>query len=181
MVQLRNSWWGIKDTGVDIAGAMLTILNNAQAFIVVGGYNFTFGSSAGARPFFDLLTTRVKSGVKVLMLFPPYLHGKHNPQPDIIRYCFNNRIAVILNHENHSKWLLTDKQVYYGSSNFTNSSWLRRVEVLSLHDHTFINSDWARETVRDFYTFLRREIARLNAPQRRMISYRGLLTTTRTA
>src|ERR1700744_3505701 len=100
---LDTSWWGIKNSGDDISNAMLNIVNNASAFIVVGGYNFTFSSSAGARPFFDALVQKLRSGVQVMMVFPPSLYAFGNPQPAIIRYCLRNRIGVILNHQNHSK------------------------------------------------------------------------------
>lgn len=181
ITSLNTSWWGIKHSGDDISSHILAILDNASAFIVVGGYNFTFPSSAGSRPFFDLLLQKVRSGVPVMMIFPPSLHGRHNPQPAIINYCLSNGIGVILNHQNHSKWLLTETQMYYGSSNFTTASWGQRVEVVSLHDHADIPSWWSRETIKDFYDFIRQEMTRLREPARRMRSYRGLLTLTRTA
>lgn len=179
MIKQPNSWWGIKNTGEDITSQMLDIINNAQEFIIVGGYNFTFKTSAGARPFFDALVQRLRAGVEVLMMFPPRLHGKFNPQPKIIHYCLSQGIAVILNHQNHSKWLLTESQIYYGSSNFTDASWRDRVEVVSMHDHTHINAWWSQETIKDFKDFLDKEIKDLTAKQRRMITYRGLLTSTR--
>jgi len=172
------SWWGIKNTGDDISEYMMDIVKNANQFIVVGGYNFTFRDSAAARPFFEALTQRVRDGIKVLMLFPPNLHARFNPQPRIIRYCFGNGIAVILNHQNHSKWLLTDVQMYYGSSNFTTSSWKDKVEVISLHDHADLpNKRWALDTIQDFNQFLQDEV-RDFSNRRRMLDYPGLLANT---
>jgi hypothetical protein len=180
MIKFDNSWWGIKDSGDDITKQILAIVNNAKGFVVVAGYNFTFRTSVGARPFFDALLQKLKSGVPVLMVFPPRLHGAYNPQPAIINFCLSNGIAVILNHQNHSKWMLTESQMYYGSSNYTNASWRDRVEVISLHDQANITAPWAKETTRDFYSFLRREIATLTGKGRGMMSYGGLtnLTTT---
>jgi hypothetical protein len=77
--------------------------------------------------------------------------------------------------------LLTDRQMYYGSSNFTNASWRDRVEVISLHDHVDLNSWWSKRTIRDFKEFLNDEIRSLNDPRRRMATYPGLLTATRNA
>jgi len=181
MIQLEYSWWGIKNSGKDIGREMLDIVNHAHEFIVVGGYNFTFRASAGARPFFDALDAKARSGIPVLLLFPPALHGAFNPQPNIIRHCLAGGMGVILNPENHSKWLLTESQLYYGSSNFTGASWSRRVEVISLHDHTSIPKKWSKQTVADFNQFLQQEVANRNAPARKMRDYRGLLTSTRNA
>src|SRR5688500_10771602 len=118
MIKHEYSWWGIKDSGEDISKEMLDILKNAEQFIIIGGYNFTFNSSPGSRIFFDLLISKIREGIKILMIFPPSLSGMYNPQPQIIKYCLSAGIGVILKHQNHSKWVLTDLQMYYGSSNF---------------------------------------------------------------
>lgn len=180
MIRTSNSWWGIKESGDDITSPMMNIINNANVFILLGGYNFTFRSSATSRPFFDALSAKLLAGVPVLMMFPPRLHGRFNPQPAIIQHCLNNGIGVVLNHQNHSKWLLTESQLYYGSSNFTNASWRDRVEVISLHDHTNIPNWWSTQTISDFRDFINKEVSDLTHPRRKMKTFRGLLTATRT-
>lgn len=179
MVQHTLSWWGIKNNGEDISPEIMRIINNAKQFIIVCGYNFTFRTSAGARPFFDALQAKSVAGIKVMLILPPKLHGKYNPQPAIIHHCLTNNLPVILNHQNHSKWLLTDEDLYYGSSNFTNASWKDRVEVVSIHEHTKLAKNWSQETIKDFKTFINKEIIDLNKPKRKMKNYRGLLTSTR--
>ena len=181
MIKHSNSWWGIKNTGEDITADILAIINNAEVFVLVCGYNFTFKTSAAARPFFDALVAQEANGIRILLILPPRLHGKYNPQPSIITHCMANNLPVILNHQNHSKWILTDKQLYYGSSNFTNASWKDRVEVISIHDHTNIGKGWAKDTITDFKNFIDKEIAGLNVRRRHMKDYRGLLTSTRAA
>lgn len=180
MIQHSSSWWGIKNSREDITSEIMRIINDADSFIIVCGYNFTFNTSAGARPFFDALRDKSLAGVQCLLIFPPNLHSAYNPQPNIINHCLTNNLPIILNHQNHSKWLLTDKDLYYGSSNFTNASWKNRVEVLSIHEHTFLGN-WAQQTIKDFKTFIDTEIADLNRPARRMKTYRGLLTSTKNA
>lgn len=179
MIKHSLSWWGIKNNGEDITPEIMRIINSAKQFIIVCGYNFTFRTSAGARVLFDALLARSIAGVQVLLIFPPKLHGKYNPQPAIIHYCLTNNLPVILNHQNHSKWLLTDEDLYYGSSNFTNASWRDRVEVLSIHEHTMLRKNWSQDTIKDFKDFIDKEIVDLNKPARRMKNYRGLLTSTR--
>lgn len=181
MVQHTFSWWGIKNNGEDITPEIMRIINSAKQFVIVCGYNFTFRSSVGARPFFDALKTQSLAGVKILLIFPPNLYGPHNPQPAIINHCLTNNLPVILNHHNHSKWLLTDEDLYYGSSNFTNASWKTKVEVLSIHEHTKLGKGWSQDTIKDFKNFIDNEIADLTATSRRMKNYRGLLTSTRNA
>lgn len=181
MLTYPSSTWGIKPSGTDITTRILGMIHNAKRYILVCGYNFTFSKSATSRPFFDALIAKKKSGVEVLLIFPPILHGKYNPQPKIIHYCLKNKLPVILSYENHSKWLLTDKELYYGSSNFTNASWKKRIEVISIHDHTQLSKTWAKDTVNDFVRFINSEVSDLRAKRRTMKSYRGLLTSTRNA
>lgn len=181
MIQHSRSWWGIKNSGEDITNEIMRIINDADSFIIVCGYNFTFSKSVVARPFFDALIAKLSIGVQILLILPPKLHGKYNPQPKIINHCLTNNLPIILNHQNHSKWMLTDKDLYYGSSNFTDASWKDRVEVISIHEHTHLGKNWTQETIKDFKSFIDKEIDTLNTPARRMKNYRGLLTSTRAA
>ena len=68
-----SSKWGIKDSGEDITTDILGILQNANKFIVVGGYNFTFKTAGYS--FFNLLRTKSGQGIPVLMIIPPNLTG----------------------------------------------------------------------------------------------------------
>lgn len=181
MIKYSNSWWGIKESGNDITTEILRIVNAADSFIIVCGYNFSFRTSALSRQFFNSLISRLSGGIQVLMIFPPYLSVKANPQPRIINHLMTNGVPIILNHHNHSKWLLTDKDLYYGSSNFTNASWNKKVEVVSIHEHMNLGRAWSKETIKDFKTFIDGEINDLTAAGRRMKTYRGLLTSTRSA
>lgn len=171
------SQWGIKDSGEDITNDIVSMVQNANDFIVIGGYNFSF-SNAG-QTFFDEITLKANNGIPVLMIFPPRLFGPYNPQPNLINYCLSNNIAVILSHNNHSKWLLTDESLYYGSSNFSPTSWRQKIEVVTIHKHDRIERAWSNDTVMDFVRFIQREI---NSLSRRstMNNYPGLrqLTTT---
>lgn len=169
------SKWGIKDSGEDITNDILGILQNAQSFIVVGGYNFTF-KTAGFT-FFNLLQTKVQQGIPVLLIIPPNLTGYHNNQTAIINFCITNNIALILNGNNHSKWIMTEKDLYYGSSNFTETSWLKRIEVVTIHRHNHLYGDWKRRTLLDFRLFLQRQIATLNR-RRAMRNILGLIANT---
>jgi hypothetical protein len=169
------SKWGIKDSGEDITTDILGILQNAQSFIVVGGYNFTF-KTAGFT-FFNLLQNKVRQGIPTLIIIPPNLTGYHNNQTAIINFCIANNIALILNGNNHSKWIMTENDLYYGSSNFTETSWLKRIEVVTIHRHNHIYGNWKRRTLLDFRLFVQRQIATLNR-RRAMRNIPGLIANT---
>ncbi|MBP1617911.1 MAG: hypothetical protein H6Q14_1738 [Bacteroidetes bacterium] len=169
------SRWGIKDSGEDITTDILDMLRNANSFIVVGGYNFTFKTAGYS--FFGILLDKVKQGIPILMIIPPNMTGFHNNQPTIINFCITNGIGLILNGNNHSKWLMTENDLYYGSSNFTETSWQKRVEVITIHKHNHILTDWKRRTILDFHSFIMREIGKITR-RRTMTTILGLVTKT---
>jgi len=166
------SVWGIKDNGEDITRDILGIINNASSYIVVGGYNFTFQTSGYT--FFNLLTQKASTGIPVLMIIPPNLSSPWSNQAQIIQYCISHGIALILNGNNHSKWLLTENDLYYGSSNFTQTSWRHRVEVVTIHRHSNIFRQWMNDTLLDFRLFIQREISRISR-RRTMTNIQGLV------
>lgn len=178
MIGYQNySRWGIKDSGVDITPDMLDIISRATEFIIIGGYNFSFGNSGPS--IFPDLRNRVRNGVPALIIMPPHLqNGNHLPA---INFCISNNIALILNHNNHSKWILTDQDLYYGSSNFSATSWLNRIEVVSLHRfRTSGQRGWQRWTIQDFIDFVQLQITNLSR-RRAMNQYQNLrLLTTNT-
>ncbi len=169
------SVWGIKDNGEDITRDILGIINNASSYIVVGGYNFTFQTSGYT--FFNLLTQKASTGIPVLMIIPPNLSSPLSNQAQIIQYCISHGIALILNGNNHSKWLLTENDLYYGSSNFTQTSWRHRVEVVTIHRHSNIFRQWMNDTLLDFRLFIQREISRISR-RRTMTNIQGLVSYT---
>lgn len=158
MVSDINSYsnWGLKRSTQDITNNIMSIITNANRFIIVGGYNFTF-KTAGYTFFAEL---KLKAAtIPTLLILPPNLYGSGNSaQSNIIDFCNNNGIGIILNSYNHSKWILTDKDLYYGSSNFSETSWKRKVEVVTIHNHSKINSPWAIKTIIDFKDFIKEEI-----------------------
>lgn len=172
----RYSTWGIKDSGEDITTEILDILRNANSFIIVGGYNFTFKTASYS--FFGILLDKVRQGVPILMIIPPNLTGFHNNQPAIINFCITHGIGLILNGNNHSKWLMTENDLYYGSSNFTETSWKQRVEVITIHNHNHIITDWKRRTILDFQTFILSEIGKITR-RPTMTTIPGLIANTK--
>lgn len=176
MIVLQNSTWGIKRSGHDIANDIIGIINNADNFIIVGGYNFTFKTVGYS--FFIELRRKALQGIPVLIILPSHLYGNGSNQPAIINFCIANGIGVILNGNNHSKWILTDKDLYYGSSNFSVSSWKNKVEVVTIHNHSNIHKKWKTDTVNDFKDFVQDEIKSLKR-RKTMTRIPGLIIYTR--
>lgn len=176
MITYQNSTWGIKRSGDDIANNIINIITNADEFIIVGGYNFTY-KTAGYT-FFAELRRKAIQGVPVLIILPSNLSGMGSNQPAIITFCIANGIGIILNGSNHSKWILSDKDLYYGSSNFSDSSWKTKVEVITIHNHSLINRQWKTDTVDDFKNFVQNEIKALKR-RKTMTRIPGLIVYTR--
>lgn len=127
----NGSKWGIKRSGVNLAPDIHALIDNARSFIVVCGYNFS--PYTNPTSIIPRLIARRQAGVNVLFIAPADMwgFGKKNHAANI-QYLLNNRIGVILNSLNHSKWLVSDHGYYYGSLNFTAESMNRKIEVVSL-------------------------------------------------
>jgi len=145
----NGSKWGIKSSGTNLTGDIHGIIDNANKFIVVCGYNFS--------PYIDpisiipRLIARKNAGVDILIILPPKMWGFGNGNhTNNIQYLLNNGIGVILNSNNHSKWIISDYGYYYGSLNFTTISMTSRVEVVSFCDalHRPAIPGWMHQTKR---------------------------------
>ena len=129
----NGSKWGIKPSGIDLSGDIHKIIDYANNFIVVCGYNFSpYNHPTSIIP---RLIARKNAGVNVLLILPPKMWGFGNKNhTNNIQHLLVNGIGVILNSNNHSKWIISDYGYYYGSLNFTTVSMKRRVEVVSMCD-----------------------------------------------
>lgn len=127
----NGSRWGIKPSGTNITADIHDIIDNANDFIVVCGYNFSpYNHPTSIIP---RLIAQRQAGLAVLIIMPPNLWGFGNRNhTNNIQYLINNGIGVILNSNNHSKWIITDFGYYYGSLNFTATSMTTKIEVVSI-------------------------------------------------
>lgn len=127
----NGSQWGIKLSGTDITADIHDIIDNANDFVVVCGYNFSpYGHPSSIIP---RLIAKRNAGVAVLLIMPPRMWGFGNTNHTLnIQHLVSNRIGVILNSNNHSKWIISDYGYYYGSLNFTASSMKSKIEVISI-------------------------------------------------
>ncbi len=150
----NGSKWGVKSSTTNLTPDIHALIDNSNDYIIVCGYNFSpFLNPTSIIP---KLIDRVNHGVKVLVILPAGLWGFGNSNHSInIQYMLNNGIGVILNSNNHSKWMISDYGYYYGSLNFTKISMTSRIEVVticnSLRQHSI--PYWMEQTKNEFLRF----------------------------
>jgi hypothetical protein len=149
----KNAMWGLKNSGTDITDNILRIIVNAQSYLIIGGYNFSFGKN-----YMGIFTELSKKKIPKLMIIPSRLYGAKNPQNEIIRFCIKQNIGVILNSNNHSKWIVSEADLYYGSSNFSKTSWKSKIEVVNFNYGLNYFYDLNSRTREDFLQFVKKEI-----------------------
>lgn len=127
----NGSKWGVKSSTTNLTSDIHDLIDNSNDYIIVCGYNFSpFNNPTSI---ISKLINRVNNGVKVLVILPAGLWGFGNTNHSInIQYMLNNGIGVILNSNNHSKWMVSDYGYYYGSLNFTKISMTTRIEVVTI-------------------------------------------------
>lgn len=165
ITSLNGSKWGIKDSGVDFTPDIHNIIDNATKYIVVCGYNFSpYTNKTSIIP---RLIAKKKLKVDVLFIAPPRMWGFGNTKhTGNIQHLVNNNIGVILNSNNHSKWLLSDFGYYYGSLNFTATSMKKKVEVVSFCNSLLglsrPNPQWMTDTKNELLNFGISELKNFN-------------------
>jgi hypothetical protein len=149
----NGSKWGIKRSTTDITVDIHEIIDKAKRYVVVCGYNFS--PYIHPTSIIPRLIVKRHAGVNILVIAPPRLWGFGNRHHlATIQYLLQNNIGVILNSNNHSKWLLSDHGYYYGSSNFTAISMTSKVEVASFCNVlTSTKTWWMLETKKELLNF----------------------------
>jgi hypothetical protein len=159
----NGSKWGIKPAQTNLTGDIHDIINNAVDFIILCGYNFSpYNHPSSVIP---LLIRKRNAGVNVLVILPPKMWGFGNRNhTNNIQHLTNNNIGVILNSNNHSKWIISDYGYYYGSLNFTSISMKSRVEVVSICDALRQPNKpwWMNETKKELLGYVLTELNNFN-------------------
>lgn len=161
---INGSKWGVKDSTTNLTNDIHEIIDNSNDYIIVCGYNFSpFHNPTSIIP---KLIDRVNNGVKVLVILPASLWGFGNTNHSInIQHMLNNGIGVIVNSNNHSKWMVSDYGYYYGSLNFTKISMTTRIEVVTICNvlNQATIPRWMEQTKSEFLRFGFIELYRFDA------------------
>lgn len=121
---------GIKER--DITPEIDDIINSATKFIIICGYNF-----ASDRTVNSTLHKLVNSPVKIKHCILPIkllLPNGPDVNRDKAKRLISRGISVSIEDLNHSKWIMSEKGIYYGSANFSKKSLTDRIEVVSFKD-----------------------------------------------
>ena len=146
---------GLKET--DITSHIDELIDDAKDLIVIGGYSFTKPSDVKS-PLKKLI--KAKAHFKHC-IFPIGFFGQRQNIP-FAKELIKNGVSVSFEHENHSKWLMTEKGMYFGSANFSKYSLKSRIEVVTFKDFE-VNDPFRQE----FGAFTRKSMIRMKRDSNR--------------
>ena len=143
---------GLKTT--DITAEFDRMISDAKDFILISGYSFTRPKNVNS-----VLNKIIKSKVKHKhCILPIKLFGNKDVNRPIAIELIKNGISVSIEEHNHSKWLMTDKEIYYGSANFSLHSLSSKIEVISFKD--FLKGDLLQK---EFLKFTEQSMNRMKS------------------
>lgn len=116
---------GIKRREDDLLLTIENIIESAEEFILIGAYNLSLAPSTLEK----LMNT--KSHTKVIIL--PYNSELNKYKYSILKKLIKSGYIIIVNNNNHSKFIVTDKYTYTGSLNISEISMRHRIENISIY------------------------------------------------
>ncbi len=133
---------GIKN--IDITKEIDNIISKALNTLIICGYSFTKTSNKKSTLLKIINSNaRIKHCIFPISLFMSKDYNRYNAIELI-----NNGVSVSLEPNNHSKWLLNENEMYFGSLNFTTHSIEKRIEVVTFKK--FDNFDILKNEFLDF-------------------------------
>ncbi len=145
----------------DITPEIIRIIDEAEEYLIICGYGFTRATNP-ASVLWEVVHSTVPNKHCII---PISLFKGKDTNRSLILYLISQGVSVSLELTNHSKWIMSEKEIYYGSANFTMDSLSRKIEVVSFRK--FIANDPIKE---EFISFTEMSIQRMkNHTQRRKI------------
>lgn len=155
---------GLKQT--DITPEIINLINSAKDFIVICGYGFTNHSNAKS-----ILTKVVNSPVRSKhCILPITLYKGKDANRFKALHLIQNGVSVSVEEKNHSKWIMSENEIYYGSANFTIDSLEKKIEVATFR--TFIAHD---SILKEFASFITDSMKRMLSKSNR-VKVKGVIT-----
>lgn len=136
----------------DITPEIDNLINSAKEFIVICGYGFTNHNNPKS-----ILGKVLRSPIKSKHCILPIslYRGKDANRMRVI-HMIQNGVSVSIEDKNHSKWIMNEKEIYYGSANFTMDSLERKIEVATFRN--FIELDPVKK---EFLEFIHQSMNRM--------------------
>jgi hypothetical protein len=119
---------GLKQT--DIANDIDRIIDQARQFILICGYSFSSYKNMDS-------TVRkiIDSPIPTKhCILPIHLFRTRDANRPLAMELIRRGVSVSIESNNHSKWLMSEGQIYFGSANFSLASLSNRIEVVSFLD-----------------------------------------------
>jgi hypothetical protein len=133
---------GLKQT--DITPEIDNLIRSAKKFIVVCGYGFTNHTNVKS-----ILGKIIGSPLPSKhCILPISLYKGKDANRSKALTLIQNGVSVSVEDKNHSKWMMSEREIYYGSANFTIDSLERKIEVATFR--YFIKSDPIKEEFAKF-------------------------------
>lgn len=143
---------GIKDRDVDneheVYNNIEEIITSASDFLLSGAYNISVSNN---NKIIQGLMNK-KNIVKGIMLpiIKAYDRATINDVNKVLNTLVSNDIGVIINPDNHSKFILSEKSIYFGSANLTENGMKNNCEVISILKNTYGYYELFNELKSDF-------------------------------
>lgn len=160
MIKDNNNVIGIRRLNEDIKYKIRELCNNSSDFLIIGSYNFWLD-----KDIYNIIST--KNCVKVAIIPKNSFKDSINGERIIISLIKNN-FAIVINNNNHSKFIVTDNQTYFGSLNMSYSSMMYNNEGILIYDNLSNNKlfknedvltkDLVKYTLESLLTYKRNEI-----------------------
>ncbi len=146
----------------DITPEIMRIIDEAEDYLIICGYGFTSATNP-ASVLYKVINSPVSTKHCII---PISLFKGKDTNRSLILYLISQGVSVSLEHTNHSKWIMSEKEIYYGSANFTMDSLSRKIEVATFRK--FISNDTIKA---EFVSFTEMSILRMKKhTQRNKIS-----------
>ncbi|MFZ1806231.1 MAG: hypothetical protein WAU36_03360 [Cyclobacteriaceae bacterium] len=161
---------------IDITSEVLNLVSSAKNFIIICGYGFTrIGNPRSILGHVLSSSAQVKHCILPIGLF----RGKDANRGKALEM-IRHGMSVSIEEKNHSKWIMSENEIYYGSANFTIDSLTNKIEVASFR--SFKDND---PILHEFKTFTLSSIKKMSNTSTRkkikgvIMKNAKLLTTSR--
>ncbi len=136
----------------DITPEIENIIRRAQDLILICGYSFTNHRNPRS-----VLKMVIDSPIQSKhCIFPINLYRGRDANRIRAIELIRNGVSVSIENKNHSKWIMSENEIYYGSANFSMDSLENKIEVATFR--TFKNNDNLRS---EFLNFIQNSMDRM--------------------
>lgn len=144
MIINNNNVLGIKRVKENLVGHFKYMVQNSKLFIAMASYSFML-------PYEVMNELAKNASAKIIII--PYRYYARNQYRIIntektIRYLITKNVAVIIDSNNHSKFLVNEDHAYFGSVNLTENAMVYNIESIASYDDLLNTSPSKRDIIK---------------------------------